>query len=92
MVHIRESGAEIKGEAAESEPDMSGAEIADEVVLVSSMEPPELRSQNLDGEPRSSAAGEICETDGSSGKGDEIPLSTVRTEVSPESITWLKSY
>lgn len=68
-------------EPAEPEPGMSGAEIVTGVGPVSSMAPPELRSQDLDEEPRSSAGGEIGETDGSSGKDDEMPLSTVKTEV-----------
>ncbi|XP_076411069.1 bromodomain-containing protein 8 isoform X10 [Peromyscus maniculatus bairdii] len=86
LVDIRESGVEIKVEPAEPEPGMSGAEIVAGVGPVSSMEPPELRSQDLDEEPRSSAAGEIGETDGPGGKGDEMPLSTVKTEASPESM------
>ncbi|XP_038185933.1 bromodomain-containing protein 8 isoform X3 [Arvicola amphibius] len=86
LVDIRESGVEIKMEPAEPEPGMSGAEIVAGVGPVSSMAPPELRSQDLDEEPRSSAAGEIGETDGSSGKDDEMPLSTVKTEASPESL------
>ncbi|XP_059101919.1 bromodomain-containing protein 8 isoform X2 [Peromyscus eremicus] len=86
LVDIRESGVEIKVEPAEPEPGMSGAEMVAGVGPVSSMEPPELRSQDLDEEPRSSAAGGIGETDGSSGKGDEMPLSTVKTEASPESM------
>ncbi|XP_049990791.1 bromodomain-containing protein 8 [Alexandromys fortis] len=83
---IRESGVEIKMEPAEPEPGMSGAEIVTGVGPVSSMAPPELRSQDLDEEPRSSAGGEIGETDGSSGKDDEMPLSTVKAEASPESL------
>ncbi|KAH0506143.1 Bromodomain-containing protein 8 [Microtus ochrogaster] len=86
LVDIRESGVEIKMEPAEPEPGMSGAEIVAGVGPVSSMAPPELRSQDLDEEPRSSAGGEIGETDGSSGKDDEMPLSTVKTEASPESL------
>lgn len=81
LVDIRESGVEIKMEPAEPEPGMSGAEIVTGVGPVSSMAPPELRSQDLDEEPRSSAGGEIGETDGSSGKDDEMPLSTVKAEV-----------
>ncbi|XP_051058382.1 bromodomain-containing protein 8 isoform X2 [Phodopus roborovskii] len=86
LVDIRESGVEVKAEPAEPESGMSGAEIVAGVGPVSSMEPPELRSQDLDEEPTSSAAGEICDTDGSSGKGDEMPLSAVKTEASPESM------
>ncbi|XP_051019964.1 bromodomain-containing protein 8 isoform X2 [Acomys russatus] len=86
LVDIRESGVEIKVEPAEPEPGMSGAEMVAGVGPVSSMEPPELRNQDLDEEPRSSAAGEIGETDGSSGKGDEMALSAVKTEASPESM------
>ncbi|XP_075825130.1 bromodomain-containing protein 8 isoform X3 [Microtus pennsylvanicus] len=86
LVDIRESGVEIKMEPAEPEPGMSGADIVAGVGPVSSMAPPELRSQDLDEEPRSSAGGEIGETDGSSGKDDEMPLSTVKTEASPESL------
>ncbi|ERE81269.1 bromodomain-containing protein 8 isoform 2 [Cricetulus griseus] len=86
LVDIRESGVEIKVEPAEPEPGMSGSEIVAGAGPVSSMEPPELRSQDLDEEPRSCAAGEICETDGSNGKGDEMPLSSVKTEASPESM------
>lgn len=81
LVDIRDSGVEIKVEPTEPEPGMSGAEIVAGVGPVSSMEPPELRSQDSDEEPRSSAAGEIGEADGSSGKGDERPLSAVKTEV-----------
>ncbi|EGW06696.1 Bromodomain-containing protein 8 [Cricetulus griseus] len=83
LVDIRESGVEIKVEPAEPEPGMSGSEIVAGAGPVSSMEPPELRSQDLDEEPRSCAAGEICETDGSNGKGDEMPLSSVKTEDAP---------
>ncbi|CAO2593634.1 Bromodomain-containing protein 8 [Lemmus lemmus] len=83
LVDMRESGVEIKMEPAEPEP---GAEIVAGVGPVPSMAPPELRSQDLDEEPRSSSAGEIGETDGSSGKDDEMPLSTVKTEASPESL------
>ncbi|XP_076768952.1 bromodomain-containing protein 8 isoform X5 [Arvicanthis niloticus] len=86
LVDIRDSGVEIKVEPTEPEPGMSGAEIVAGVGPVSSMEPPELRSQDLDEEPRSSAAGEIGEADGSSGKCDERPLSAVKTEASPESM------
>ncbi|XP_031221172.1 bromodomain-containing protein 8 isoform X2 [Mastomys coucha] len=86
LVDIRDSGVEIKVEPTEPEPGMSGAEIVAGVGPVSSMEPPELRSQDSDEEPRSSAAGEIGEADGSSGKGDERPLSAVKTEASPESM------
>nr|XP_048298438.1 bromodomain-containing protein 8 isoform X12 [Myodes glareolus] len=86
LVDIRESGVEIKMEPAEPEPGMSGAEIVAGVGPVSSMAPPELRSQDLDEEPRSSTAGEIGEADGSSGKDDEMPLSAVKTEASPESL------
>lgn len=81
LVDIRESGVEIKMEPAEPEPGMSGAEIVAGVGPVSSMAPPELRSQDLDEEPRSSTAGEIGEAGGSSGKDDEMPLSAVKTEV-----------
>uniref|UniRef100_A0A8C6GG03 Bromodomain-containing protein 8 n=2 Tax=Mus spicilegus TaxID=10103 RepID=A0A8C6GG03_MUSSI len=86
LVDIRDSGVEIKVEPTEPEPGMSGAEIVAGVGSVPSMEPPELRSQDSDEEPRSSAAGDIGEADGSSGKGDERPLSAVKTEASPESM------
>ncbi|XP_052011632.1 bromodomain-containing protein 8 isoform X3 [Apodemus sylvaticus] len=86
LVDIRDSGVEIKVEPTEPEPGMSGAEMVAGVGPVSSMEPPELRSQDSDEEPRSSVAGEIGETDGSCGKGDERPLSAVKTEASPESM------
>eukprot|EP00072_Mus_musculus_P063322 XP_011245340.1 PREDICTED: bromodomain-containing protein 8 isoform X3 [Mus musculus] len=86
LVDIRDSGVEIKVEPTEPEPGMSGAEIVAGVGPVPSMEPPELRSQDSDEEPRSSAAGDIGEADGSSGKGDERPLSAVKTEASPESM------
>ncbi|XP_046316002.1 bromodomain-containing protein 8 isoform X7 [Marmota monax] len=86
LVDLRESGVDIKMEPAEPEPGISGAEIVAGVVSATSMEPPELRSQDLDEEPRSTATGEIPEADGSNGKGDEMPLATVKTEASPESI------
>ncbi|KAL6091584.1 hypothetical protein STEG23_001239 [Scotinomys teguina] len=86
LVDMRESGVEIKVEPAEPEPGMSGTEIVAGVGPISSMEPPELRSQDLDEEPESCAAGGIGEPDGSSGNGDEMPLSTVKTEES-KSIT-----
>nr|XP_004652523.1 bromodomain-containing protein 8 isoform X8 [Jaculus jaculus] len=87
LVDIRESGVEIKVEPADPEPGISRAEIVAGVGPASSMEPPELRSQDLDEEPRSTSTGEIAEADGSSGKGhDEIPLTAVKTEASPESM------
>lgn len=85
LVDIRESSVEIKMEPAEQEQGISGAELAG-VIPATSMEPPELRSQDLDEEPRSTATGEIAEADVSSGKGDEIPLTAVKTEASPESM------
>ncbi|XP_012875874.1 PREDICTED: bromodomain-containing protein 8 isoform X3 [Dipodomys ordii] len=86
LVDIRESGVEIKVEPAEPEPGISGTEIVSGVGPATSMEPPELRSQDLDEEPRSIATGDIAEADVSSGKGEEIPLTTVKTEASPESM------
>ncbi|XP_054424372.1 bromodomain-containing protein 8 isoform X2 [Pteronotus mesoamericanus] len=86
LVDIREPSVEIKMEPTESEQGISGAEIVTGVVPATCMEPPELRSQDLDEEPRSTAAGEIAEADVASGKGDETPLTTVKTEASPESI------
>ncbi|XP_049641944.1 bromodomain-containing protein 8 isoform X1 [Suncus etruscus] len=85
LVDIRESSVEIKMEPAEQEQGISGAELAG-VIPATSMEPPELRSQDLDEEPRSTVTGEIAEADVSSGKGDEIPLTAVKTEASPESM------
>ncbi|XP_012501839.1 PREDICTED: bromodomain-containing protein 8 isoform X5 [Propithecus coquereli] len=86
LVDIREPSVEIKLEPAEPEPGISGAEIVAGVVPATSMEPPELRSQDLDEEPRSTATGEIAEAEVASGKGDETPLTTVKTEASPESM------
>lgn len=86
LVDIRDSGVEIKVEPTEPEPGMSGAEIGAGVGPVPGLEPPELRSQDLDEEPRSSAAGEMGEADGSGGKGEERPLPAVKTEASPESM------
>uniref|UniRef100_A0A2K5E2F0 Bromodomain containing 8 n=1 Tax=Aotus nancymaae TaxID=37293 RepID=A0A2K5E2F0_AOTNA len=86
LVDIRETSAEIKVEPAEPEPGISGAEIVAGVVPATSMEPPELRSQDLDEEPGSTAVGEIIEADVAIGKGDETPLTTVKTEASPESM------
>nr|XP_055157583.1 bromodomain-containing protein 8 isoform X6 [Nyctereutes procyonoides] len=86
LVDIREPSVEIKMEPAEPEQGISGPEIVAGVVPAPSMEPPELRSQELDEEPRSIATGEIAEADVSSGKGDETPLTTVKTEASPESM------
>uniref|UniRef100_A0A8C7BFA2 Bromodomain-containing protein 8 n=1 Tax=Neovison vison TaxID=452646 RepID=A0A8C7BFA2_NEOVI len=86
LVDIREPSVEIKMEPAESEQGISGPEIVAGVVPATSMEPPELRSQDLDEEPRSIATGEIVEADVPSGKGDETPLTTVKTEASPESM------
>uniref|UniRef100_A0A2K5SJT5 Bromodomain-containing protein 8 n=1 Tax=Cebus imitator TaxID=2715852 RepID=A0A2K5SJT5_CEBIM len=84
LVDIRDPSAEIKVEPAEPEPGISGAEIVAEVVLATSMEPPELRSQDLGEEPGSTAVGEIIEADVAIGKGNETPLITVKTEASPE--------
>ncbi|OWK12294.1 hypothetical protein Celaphus_00003626 [Cervus elaphus hippelaphus] len=86
LVDIREPSVEIKMEPAEPEQGISGAEIVSGVVPTTNMEPPELRSQDLDEEPRSIATGEITEADVSSRKGDEIPLTAVKTEASPESM------
>ncbi|XP_049563399.1 bromodomain-containing protein 8 isoform X2 [Orcinus orca] len=86
LVDIREPSVEIKMEPAEPEQGISGAEIVSGVVPATSMEPPELRSQDLDEEPRSTATGEITEADASSRRGDETPISTVKTEASPESM------
>ncbi|XP_054968963.1 bromodomain-containing protein 8 isoform X6 [Pan paniscus] len=86
LVDIREPSAEIKVEPAEPEPVISGAEIVAGVVPATSMEPPELRSQDLDEEPGSTAAGEIVEAEVAIGKGDETPLTNVKTEASPESM------
>ncbi|XP_045749057.1 bromodomain-containing protein 8 isoform X8 [Mirounga angustirostris] len=86
LVDIREPSVEIKMEPAEPEQGISGPEIVAGVGPATSMEPPELRSQDLDEEPRSIATGEIAEADVSSGKGDETPLTTVKTEASPESM------
>ncbi|XP_025707983.1 bromodomain-containing protein 8 isoform X8 [Callorhinus ursinus] len=86
LVDIREPSVEIKMEPAEPEQGISGPEIVAGVVPAPSVEPPELRSQDLDEEPRSIATGEIAEADVSSGKGDETPLTTVKTEASPESM------
>ncbi|XP_012604501.1 bromodomain-containing protein 8 isoform X5 [Microcebus murinus] len=86
LVDVREPSVEIKLEPAEPEPGISGAEIVAGVVPATSMEPPELRSQDLDEEPRSTATGEITEADVASGRGDETPLTTVKTEASPESM------
>ncbi|KAM4875582.1 bromodomain-containing protein 8 isoform 2-T2 [Thomomys bottae] len=86
LVDIRESGVEIKMEPAEPEPGISGTEIISGVGSATSMEPPELRSQDLDEEPRSIATGDIVETDVSSGKSNEMPLTAVKAEASPESM------
>ncbi|XP_032013886.1 bromodomain-containing protein 8 isoform X7 [Hylobates moloch] len=86
LVDIREPSAEIKVEPAEPEPVISGAEIVAGVVPATSMEPPELRSQDLDEERGSTAAGEIVEADVAIGKGDETPLTNVKAEASPESM------
>ncbi|XP_036917063.1 bromodomain-containing protein 8 isoform X3 [Sturnira hondurensis] len=86
LVDMREPSVEIKMEPAEPEQGISGAEIVTGVVSATCMEPPELRSQDSDEEPRSMATGEIAEVDIASGKGDETPLTTVKTEASPESM------
>ncbi|XP_068837033.1 bromodomain-containing protein 8 isoform X3 [Capricornis sumatraensis] len=86
LVDIREPSVEIKMEPAEPEQGISGAEMVSGVVPATNMEPPELRSQDSDEEPRSIATGEITEADVSSRKGDEIPLTAVKTEASPESM------
>uniref|UniRef100_A0A8C0CCW1 Bromodomain-containing protein 8 n=2 Tax=Balaenoptera musculus TaxID=9771 RepID=A0A8C0CCW1_BALMU len=86
LVDIREPSVEIKMEPAEPEQGISGAEIVSGVVPAMSMEPPELRSQDLNEEPRSTATGEITEADASSRRGDETPITTVKTEASPESM------
>ncbi|KAM5300744.1 bromodomain-containing protein 8 isoform 4-T4 [Glossophaga mutica] len=86
LVDMREPSVEIKMEPAEPEQCISGAEVVTGVVSATCMEPPELRSQDLDEEPRSMATGEIAEADVASGKGDETPLTTVKTEASPESM------
>ncbi|XP_055285287.1 bromodomain-containing protein 8 isoform X6 [Moschus berezovskii] len=86
LVDIREPSVEIKMEPAEPEQGISGAEMVSVVVPATNMEPPELRSQDLDEEPRSIATGEITEADVSSRKSDETPLTAVKTEASPESM------
>ncbi|XP_022444596.1 bromodomain-containing protein 8 isoform X3 [Delphinapterus leucas] len=86
LVDIREPSVEIKMEPAEPEQGISGAEVVSGVVPATSMEPPELRSQDLDEEPRGTATGEITEADASSRRGDETPITTVKTEASPESM------
>nr|KAF6347881.1 bromodomain containing 8 [Myotis myotis] len=86
LVDIREPGVEIKMEPTEPEQGISGAEIVTGVAPATCIEPPELRNQDLDEEPRSTAAGEIAEVDVASGKGDETPVTTVKTEASPESM------
>ncbi|XP_053422212.1 bromodomain-containing protein 8 isoform X2 [Nycticebus coucang] len=86
LVDIREPSVEIKVEPAEPEPGISGAEIVAGVGPATSMEPPELRSQDMDEEPRSTTTGEIAEADVASAKGNETPLTTVKTEASPESM------
>ncbi|XP_021568686.1 bromodomain-containing protein 8 isoform X7 [Carlito syrichta] len=85
LVDIREPSAEIKVEPAEPEAGISGAEIVTGVPATS-MEPPELRNQELDEEPRSTSTGEIAEADVATGKGNETPLTAVKTEASPESM------
>uniref|UniRef100_A0A8C3YC06 Bromodomain-containing protein 8 n=1 Tax=Catagonus wagneri TaxID=51154 RepID=A0A8C3YC06_9CETA len=86
LVDIREPNVDIKMEPTEPEQGISGPEIVAGVVPPPSMEPPELRSQDLDEEPRSTATGEITEADVSSRKGDETSLRTVKTEASPENM------
>ncbi|KAM7142559.1 bromodomain-containing protein 8 isoform 5-T5 [Molossus nigricans] len=86
LVDIREPSVDIKMEPAEPEQGISGAELVPGVVPATCMEPPELRSQDLEEEPRSTAPGEIAEVDVASGKGDETPLTTVKTEASPENM------
>lgn len=81
LVDMREPSVEIKMEPAEPEQGISGAEIVTGVVSATCMEPPELKSQDLDEEPRSMTTEEIAEADVASGKGDETPLTTVKTEV-----------
>ncbi|XP_066128672.1 bromodomain-containing protein 8 isoform X1 [Saccopteryx bilineata] len=83
---IRVPSIEIKMEPTEPEQGISGAEIVTGIVPATCMEPPELSSQDLDEEPRSIAAAEIAEADVAGGKGDETPLTTVKTEASPESM------
>ncbi|XP_076994690.1 bromodomain-containing protein 8 isoform X3 [Tamandua tetradactyla] len=86
LVGIREPNVDIKVEPAEPEQGISAAEIVAGVVAATSMEPAELRSQDLDEEPRNTTTGEIPEADVSSGKGDVTPLTTVKTEASPENM------
>ncbi|XP_075397728.1 bromodomain-containing protein 8 isoform X5 [Tenrec ecaudatus] len=86
LVNIRESSIEIKVEPTEPEQGISGAEMVAGIVPTTSMEPPELRSQDIDDDPRSTGTGEMTEADVPSGKGDETPLTAVKTEASPESI------
>lgn len=81
LVDLREPSVEIKMEPTEPEQGISGPEIVAGVVPPPSMEPPELRSQDLNEEPRSTTTGEITEADVSSRKGDETSLRTVKTEV-----------
>lgn len=59
--------------------DISGAEMVSGVVPTTNMEPPELRSQDLDG--TRIATGEITEADVSSRKVMKTPLTAVKTEV-----------
>lgn len=81
LVDIREPGVEIKMEPTEPEQGISGAEIVTGVAPATCMEPPELRNQDIDEEPRITAAGEIAEVDVASGKSDETALTAVKTEV-----------
>ncbi|XP_006899566.1 PREDICTED: bromodomain-containing protein 8 isoform X2 [Elephantulus edwardii] len=86
LVDLREPGVDIKVEPTEPEPGITGAEIVTGIVPATNMEPPELRSQDLDEDPRSTATGEIAEADISSGKNDDTSLTAVKTEASPESM------
>ncbi|XP_058135194.1 bromodomain-containing protein 8 isoform X1 [Dasypus novemcinctus] len=86
LVDIREPSVDIKVEPAEPEQGISSAEIVAGGVPATGMEPPELRSQDLDEDPRSTAVGEIAEADVSSGKGEATSLTSVKTEASPESM------
>lgn len=68
-------------EPAEPEQGISGAEMVSGVVPTTNMEPPELRSQDLDEEPSKYSNWRNIEADVSSRKGDETPLTAVKTEV-----------
>ncbi|XP_036604764.1 bromodomain-containing protein 8 isoform X2 [Trichosurus vulpecula] len=98
LVDIVEPSAEVKVEPAEPEPSHPSPEVPAGVVITANAEPPELRSQDVEEEPRgaaaattaaaaaAAAAAEIPEVETLIGKVDETAHPAVKIEASPENM------